>query len=165
MVDRETAVTPVVGVILLLAIVIILAALVASFAGGAADVKDPPPSTDLAVYPAGNGGDFTLVFEHRGGDQVRLRDLRVNTWVHLPDGGLHPASHEREELEGLFGTDVWRTGTGSNTGDLGDTAGFLNLEEGKLREYIGRAAVVEVAIYHLPSGALLHKSSILLKER
>ena len=32
MVDREAAVTPVVGVILLLAIVIILAALVASFA-------------------------------------------------------------------------------------------------------------------------------------
>jgi len=165
MVDREAAVTPVVGVILLLAIVIILAALVASFAGGAADMKDTPPSTDLAVYSAGSGKNFKLVFEHRGGDQVRLRDLRINTWVHLPDGGLCAASHEREELEGLFGTDIWRAGTGSNTGDLEDTAGFLDLEEEKLKECIGRSAVVEVAIYHLPSGALLHKSSVLLKER
>ena len=165
MVDREAAVTPVVGVILLLAIVIILAAFVASFAGGAADAKDPPPSTDLAVYPAGSEEKFTLVFEHRGGDQVRLRERRITTWVHLPDGGLCAASHEQEKLEGLFGTDIWRAGAGSNTGDLEDTAGFLGLEEEKLREYVGRSAVVEVAIYHLPSGALLHKSSVLLKER
>ncbi|MDD3856588.1 MAG: type IV pilin [Methanoculleus sp.] len=164
-VKTETAVTPVVGVILLLAIVIILAALVASFAGGAAGAKEPAPSADLAVYPAGSGGDFTLVFEHRGGDQVRTRDLRINTWIHLPDGGLHPASHEGEELEGLFGTGIWRAGAGVDTGNREATAGYLGLEEEKLREHIGRSAVVEVAIYHLPSGALLHKSSLLLKER
>jgi hypothetical protein len=179
-VDRETAVTPVIGVILLLAIVIILAALVASFAGGAADVKDPPPSVDLVVYPAGSvkGADFTLVFEHRGGDQVLLRDLRINTWVHLPGGDQRPASYDlREELakeeplkfiKNLDDFDmpgVWRAGTGSSTGDLEDTAGFLNLDKAELKKCIGRSAVVEVAIYHLPSGALLHKSSTLLKER
>jgi flagellin-like protein len=161
----ETAVTPVIGVILLLAIVIILAALVASFAGGAADVKERAPSVDIAVYTAGSGDNFTLVFEHRGGDPVRTRDLRVNTWVHLPDGELRVASHDQEELEGLFGTDVWRAGTGLNTGGLEGTAGFLDLPEDKLERCIERSAVVEVAIYYLPSGALLHKSSILLKGR
>ncbi|WOX54908.1 MULTISPECIES: type IV pilin N-terminal domain-containing protein [unclassified Methanoculleus] len=175
MVDREAAVSSVIGVVLLLAIVVILAALVASFAGGAADTKDPPPSVDLAVYSAGSGDDFTLVFEHRGGDQVRLRDLRVNTWVHLEDGELRAASYDlREELEkekplkfieNLGGTDVWRTGNGSSTGNQEETAGFLDLPEDELEECIGRSAVVEVAVYHLPSGVLLHKSSILLKER
>ncbi|NLB01270.1 MAG: type IV pilin [Methanomicrobiales archaeon] len=178
MVDREAAVSPVIGVILLLAIVIILAALVASFAGGAADLKDPPPSVDLAVYSAGSGNDFTLVFEHRGGDQVLLRDLRINTWVHLPDSEQRPASYDlRRELEKdeplkfikNFGDSdvpgVWRAGGGSNTGGLGDTAGFLNLDKMELEDCIKRSAVVEVAIYHLPSGALLYKSSVLLKER
>jgi len=180
MVDREAGVSPVIGVILLLAIVIILAALVASFAGGAADVKDPPPTVDLVVYSAGSrsNDDFTLVFEHRGGDQVLLRDLRVNTWVHLPGGDQCSASYDlRDELvkekplkfiKNFDDSDmpgVWRAGVGSSTGGLEDTAGFLNLAKVELKECIGRSAVVEVAIYHLPSGALLHKSSILLKER
>ena len=170
MVDREAAVSPVIGVILLLAIVIILAALVASFAGGAADVKGPSPSVDLAVYSAGSGEKFTLVFEHRGGDQVRFRDLRINTWIHLDGGDLHPASHEQEELEKLFDPEretngLWRAGTSLNTGNREKTAGFLKLDKKDLEECIGRSAVVEVAIYHLPSGVLLHKSSILLKDR
>ena len=179
MVDREAAVSPVIGVILLLAIVVILAALVASFAGGAADIKDPPPSVNLAVYSAGSGNDFTLVFEHRGGDQVLLRDLRINTWVHLPDGDQRPASYDlREELakeeplkfiknfDGFDMPGVWRPGVGSSTGGLKDTAGFLNLDDEKeLEDCIKRSAVVELSIYHLPSGALLYKSSVLLKER
>ena len=178
MIGREAGVSPVIGVILLLAIVVILAALVASFAGGAADIKDPPPSVDLAVYSAGSGNDFTLVFEHRGGDQVLLRDLRINTWVHLPDGDQRPASYDlREELakeeplkfiKNFDDSDVpgvWRAGIGSNTGNLEDTAGFLNLDKKELEDCIKRSAVVEVAIYHLPSGALLYKSSVLLKER
>lgn len=165
MVDREAAVSSVIGVILLLAIVVILAALVASFAGGAADTKEPPPSVDFAVYPGGGEEKFTLVFEHRGGDLVQIRDLKVNTWVHLKGGDLRPASHEQEELVRLFSADVWRAGSGVNVGDLRDTAGFLDLTVDELKECIGRSAVVEVAIYHLPSGALLHKGSTLLKER
>ena len=161
----DSAVSPVIGVMLLLAIVIIIAALVASFAGGAADTKEKAPSVDPAVYTAGSGQNFTLVFEHRGGDQVRIEDLRVNTWVHLPDGDLRPASHEGGELEDLFGLGTWRAGVGMNTGGLGETAKFLGVEMEELSGYVERSATVEVAVYHLPSGALLHKSSLLLKER
>lgn len=164
-IKTESAVSPVIGVMLLLAIVVIIAALVASFAGGAADAKEKAPSVDLAVYTAGSGKGFTLVFEHRGGDQVRIGDLRVNTWVHLPDGDLRPASHEGDELRALFDLDIWRAGAGMNTGGLDGTARFLGVEKEELSEYVEQSATVEVAVYHLPSGALLHKSSLLLKER
>jgi flagellin-like protein len=161
----DSAVSPVIGVMLLLAIVIIIAALVASFAGGAADTKEKAPSVDPAVYTAGSGQNFTLVFEHRGGDQVRIEDLRVNTWVHLPDGDLRPASHEGDELKDSFGLGTWRAGVGVNTGGLDGTARFLGVEKEELSGYIDQSVTVDVAVYHLPSGALLHKSSLLLKER
>ncbi|WP_083523374.1 type IV pilin N-terminal domain-containing protein [Methanofollis ethanolicus] len=163
-VEKETAVSPVIGVMLLLAIVIILAALVASFASGAADAKEKAPSVDIAVYAAGSEKNFTLVFEHRGGDPLRTGDLRINTWVHLPDGGQCPATHDRDVLNTLFGTDIWAAGYSANTGDRKATDAFLELD-GKLPDRIKESAVVEVAIYHLPSGSLLHKSSFLLKER
>jgi flagellin-like protein len=161
----ESAVSPVIGVMLLLAIVLILAALVAAFAGGAAETKENAPSMDLAVYTAGKGKDFCLVLEHRGGDLVRIGDLKVNTWVHLPGGDLHPASHEGSNLEDLFGTGVWRAGEARNTGDLAATADLLGVERQKLSDYIMQSVTVDVAVYHPPSGALLHKSSLLLKER
>jgi len=180
----DSAVSPVVGVMLLLAIVVILAALVAAFAGGAAETKENAPSVDLAVYAAGSveDEDFCLIFEHRGGDVIRIENLRVNTWVHLPDGNLSPALHGGSNLKVLFGTDVWRAGEAGNTGNwrvvgnpkatnLEATADFLMPEEvvevkaEKLSQYIKQPATVDVAVYHLPSGALLHKSSLLLKER
>lgn len=169
----ESAVSPVVGVMLLLVIVIILAALVAAFAGGAVDGKEHVPSVDLAVYTAGKGDDFRLIFEHRGGDPLGVGSLKVNTWVHLPGGDLCPAPHGGRELEGLFGTadyeagetTIWKAGEIRNTTNLTTTAGFLGVGETELFDNITRSTVVDVAIYHLPSGALLHKSSLSLKER
>lgn len=174
MLNTEDAVSQVIGVMLLLAIVIVLAALVGSFAGGAVDTKENAPSADLAVYTAGSGDDFCLVFEHRGGDQLKIADLRINTWVHMPDGSMRQASHEGKNVTGLFGTDsatdqfgnvTWRAGTSADTGNLTGTAAFLGLDPSELSECLKNSTVVEVAVYHLPSGALLHKSSVLLKER
>lgn len=177
MVGREAGVSPVVGVMLLLVIVIILVALVAAFAGGAVNVKERAPSVDLAVYTAGKGENFSLIFEHRGGDSLRVDDLKVNTWLHLPGGDQKPASHAGKELEDLFGAEVWRAGGIGSTGNWtvagnsakttnrAATAGFLVIKENELSDNITRSAVVDVAIYHLPSGAPLHKSSFLLKER
>jgi len=167
MVDREAGVSPVVGVMLLLVIVVILAALVAAFASGAVDVKEAAPSVDLAVYTMGNVADedFRLIFEHRGGDLLRVNDLKVNTWVHLPGGDLCPASHAGKELEDLFGAEVWRAGEVGNTTNLTATSKFLGVTESELSDNITQSAMVDVVVYHLPSGALLHKSSLLLKER
>lgn len=174
MVDREAGVSPVVGVMLLLVIVVILAALVAAFAGGAVDVKEAAPSVDLAVYTAGGDENFRLIFEHRGGDLLSVDDLKVNTWVHLAGGDLQPASHEGYGLRPLFnGTDpgspgkpvIWRAGEIGNTTNLTATAEFLGVEADELSDNITQSATVDVAVYHLPSGALLHKSSLLLKER
>lgn len=183
----ESAVSPVVGVMLLLVIVVILAALVAAFAGGAVETKEKAPSVDLAVYTAGSvvDEDFRLIFEHRGGDLLRVESLKVNTWVHLPGGDLCPASHGGDGLRILFNETapgletydpvIWRAGEAGNTGNwevagkpgattLAATADFLGIGE-DLSDYISQSVTVDVAVYHLPSGALLHKSSFLLKER
>lgn len=159
--ERETAVSPVIGVMLLLTIVIILAALLASFAGGAVDAKERAPSVDLAVYTAGSGDDFCLVFEHRGGEQFDVKDLKVTAWVH---GSRCSASHEGKDLEDILEADTLRAGSSLDTRDLEATDAFLDLK-GELSDHIEKSAVVKVKVYHLPSGALLHKSSILLKER
>jgi FlaG/FlaF family flagellin (archaellin) len=94
--ERDCAVSAVIGVMLLLTIVIIMGALVAAFAGGMVDRNEKAPSVDLAIYTANHGEDHCIVFEHRGGDQIRIRDLRVNTLVNDPDGDMIEASHEGE---------------------------------------------------------------------
>lgn len=162
--EQDCAVSAVIGVMLLLTIVIIMGTLVAAFAGGMVDRKETVPSVDLAVYTANRGDDHCIVFEHRGGDQIRTRDIRVNTWVHHPDGEMIAASHEGEHL--FPGTDLLRSGDSVNTGDKANTAGFLNLNDiNDLTYCTSYSSVVDVMIYHLPSGGLIHKSSFVLRER
>ena len=83
-------------------------------------------------------------------------------------GNLIPtltASHAGKELEDLFGAEVWRAGEVGNTTNLTATSRFLGVTESELSDNITQSAMVDVVVYHLPSGALLHKSSLLLKER
>jgi FlaG/FlaF family flagellin (archaellin) len=183
---NESAVSPVVGTMILLTVVIILAAVVSAFAGGIAGETKAAPSAEIAVYPAGSGGDFTLVFEHRGGDAVQTGDVKINTWVRLPDGGMRAAVHSALSntssyggtrlpcvwgidgngdpcVEG-FGTAVWRPGTVAVTGNFPATAEFLGLDETELRTCVRKEAVLEVELLHLPSGTVMQKSRMLLKE-
>ena len=162
--ERENAVSPVIGVMLLLSIVIIMAALVSAFTGGVINQKEKAPSVNLAVFTANYGDDLQIVFEHRGGDQIRISDLRVSTWVHHPDGDMIAASHEGEYL--FPDTNLLRSGGSVSTGDRADTSRFLNLNDIQdLTNCMSQSSVVDVAIYHLPSGVLIHKSSFILKGR
>ncbi|QYZ80324.1 type IV pilin [Methanofollis formosanus] len=182
---NDAAVSPVVGTMILLTVVIILAAVVAAFAGGAAEVQQAAPEAEVAVYPAGSGDDVVLVFEHRGGDAVRTEDVKINTWVHLPDGGLAASAHtalsnrsacgdSRVRLPAVpgdapsdtreFGKAVWRPGMIAVTGDTAATAAFLGLGDATFRECVEKEAVLEVELLHLPSGTVMQKSTMLLKE-
>jgi len=185
---KESAVSPVVGTMILLTVVIILAAVVSAFAGGVAGETKAAPSAEIAVYPAGSGGDFTLVFEHRGGDAVQTKDVKINTWVRLPDGGIAASTHSHlSNTSGYcdpevrlpcvqmvdengspdpenFGDAVWRPGTVAVTGDAAATAEFLGLDRGALCTCMEREAVLEVELFHLPSGTMMQKSRMLLKE-
>lgn len=91
----DSAVSPVVGVMLMLVVVIIIAAVVSAFAGGlGGNTKKAPQATmkiEPAVdaiedtdignyapdYPAGFTADNGIIFEHAGGDPFDLNDIEI----------------------------------------------------------------------------------------
>jgi len=88
---RDSAVSPVVGVMLMLVVTIIIAAVVAAFAGGLVTNTEATPiaSLDVNIYSAANVGgtmsstyapDFTI--DHLSGDPLSTADLRITfTWT------------------------------------------------------------------------------------
>jgi len=74
---NETAVSPVVGVMLMLVVTIIIAAVVSAFAGGVAGSTSKAPqasiSASITLPTAGN----QTVFAHNGGDSFDLKDIKV----------------------------------------------------------------------------------------
>ncbi|WP_220681643.1 type IV pilin N-terminal domain-containing protein [Methanofollis formosanus] len=78
MVDRDAAVSPVVGVMLMLVVTVIIAAVVSSFAGGLANDEAKAPDAQIKfVGPVLTSGFQGLEFEHAGGDPIDLRDLQI----------------------------------------------------------------------------------------
>ena len=92
---NESAVSPVVGVMLMLVVTIIIAAVVSAFAGGLAGNQHKTPQATLAVtgviqgiqdtntadwkpeYPAGFTAENGLQFENTGGDTFSLGDIQI----------------------------------------------------------------------------------------
>lgn len=78
MVERDAAVSPVVGVMLMLVVTVIIAAVVSSFASGLADDDAKAPDAQIGfvgpvLVPKFQG----LEFEHLGGEPVDMRDLQI----------------------------------------------------------------------------------------
>jgi len=92
---RESAVSPVVGVMLMLVVTIIIAAVVSGFAGGLAGESRKAPQASLGVtpvidaiadtdttnyapnYPPNFTAKNGLMFEHKGGDGFALTDIAI----------------------------------------------------------------------------------------
>lgn len=78
MVERDAAVSPVVGVMLMLVVTVIIAAVVSSFASGLADDEAKAPDARIRfVGPVLTTGFQGLEFEHLGGEPVDMRDLQI----------------------------------------------------------------------------------------
>jgi len=93
--DRDSAVSPVVGVMLMLVVTIIIAAVVSGFAGGLVGenkkapqasikvspviefIQDTNPSNWVSDYPVGFTARNGLLFEHTGGDGFALADIAI----------------------------------------------------------------------------------------
>ncbi len=91
----NSAVSPVVGVMLMLVVTIIIAAVVSGFAGGLASDQSRAPQATLICspviesiqdedetnwasdYPSGFEADNGLLFEHKGGDAFSLADIDI----------------------------------------------------------------------------------------
>jgi archaeal type IV pilus assembly protein PilA len=114
---HETAVSPVVGVMLMLVVVIIIAAVVSAFAGGLAtkDQKAPVSVLDVRIHALENAGGMppwgngyyapTLTIQHVSGDTLPTKDLRILTYYKNQSG-----STLRGNLSGeiaVAGNDTW----------------------------------------------------------
>ncbi|HJJ30744.1 MAG TPA: type IV pilin [Methanocorpusculum sp.] len=71
---KESAVSPVVGVMLMLVVTIIIAAVVAAFASGVVTTTSSTPTATLQVVGV-DGGD--LVFMHNGGDAFNIQEVTL----------------------------------------------------------------------------------------
>ncbi len=88
--ERESAVSPVVGVMLMLVVTIIIAATVSAFAGGLVGSADKAPqatfevkiSTTLATWSVPAHVEPTMTITHLGGDPIdTARTKIVTTWT------------------------------------------------------------------------------------
>ena len=73
--NRESAVSPVVGVMLMLVVTIIIAAVVSAFAGGFSEGSKKAPQCTIAAVP--DLMYHTITFEHNGGDAFSLDEIDV----------------------------------------------------------------------------------------
>jgi FlaG/FlaF family flagellin (archaellin) len=92
-IDREHAVSPVVGVMLMLVVTIIIAAVVSAFAGGMASGTEKVPQASIDVdFMQDDGGmgpayvELKMTFEHMSGDSLPTKDLNIITYYTLPNG-------------------------------------------------------------------------------
>ncbi|KAB7513972.1 type IV pilin [Halosegnis rubeus] len=74
--NDDSAVSPVIGVILMVAITVILAAVIGTFVLGLGDNVQSTPTTQFSFDYTSNGNDVTIT--HDGGDSINPARLSVN---------------------------------------------------------------------------------------
>ena len=81
--ERESAVSPVVGVMLMLVVTIIIAATVSAFAGGLVGTADKTPQATLdvkaTIYHDAMGDYVAMSFTHLGGDPIDTSKTKIVT--------------------------------------------------------------------------------------
>ena len=82
--QKDSAVSPVIGVMLMLVVTIVIAAFVATFAGGLFSTSEAAPVASIDVkilYNSGyTGNDCVMYIENLGGDSIPTSDLRILTY-------------------------------------------------------------------------------------
>lgn len=102
----DSAVSPVIGVLLMLVITIIIAAVVSGFAGGLAGNTKTAPSSAMEVKidssaDDGMGGTTgKMTFSLLSGDSINTKDLNIITYYTFPNGTS--LKHVQNQISDLF---------------------------------------------------------------
>ncbi|WP_435115287.1 type IV pilin [Halolamina sp. C58] len=105
--DDESGVSPVIGVILMVAITVILAAVIGTFVLGLGDSLNQAPQAQLDA----EGGTGEITLSHNGGDALTVSDITVN--VEDPSGSSESVSWG---FSSEFGVGNSVTGSVTSTG-------------------------------------------------
>ncbi|HNX16946.1 MAG TPA: type IV pilin N-terminal domain-containing protein [Methanoregula sp.] len=124
MTTRESAVSPVVGVMLMLAVTIMIAAIVSATAGSFTETqKTPSAILDVSIYSAKQYDGFSapaITIRHISGNVLQTKDLRIVTYYSVPNGNTSKGSllgettvtlNDGRRCGALFITDQNRFGT------------------------------------------------------
>lgn len=136
--DRESAVSPVVGVMLMLVVTIIIAAVVSAFAGGMSSGQSKTPQTSItasaaienikdtdetdwaSTYPMDFKAKNGLLFESTGGDSFALSDI----YIQIQSGDNKYDIDTFDEIQTTRGTCLPSDVT-SYIMEIGDSDGFI----------------------------------------
>lgn len=136
--EWESAVSPVVGVMLMLVVTIIIAAVVSAFAGGLSgdqsktpqaslsaralieDIRDTDETDWASTYPADFQAKNGLLFENTGGDSFALSDI----YIQLQSGDNKYDIDTFDEIQSTEGTCLPSEVT-SYIMEIGSTDGFI----------------------------------------
>jgi FlaG/FlaF family flagellin (archaellin) len=89
--DRDTAVSPVVGVMLMLSLTVMIAAIVSAAAGGLSGTEKKAPSAilDVTFYAVKDYGGYSLpslTIKHISGNVLPTKDLQIILYYRSPSG-------------------------------------------------------------------------------
>jgi FlaG/FlaF family flagellin (archaellin) len=89
---KDSAVSPVVGVMLMLAVTIMIAAIVSATAGSFSGTEKKAPSAilDVSIYAAKDYGGYyapTMIIRHVSGNVLQTKDLQIVTYYTVPTTG------------------------------------------------------------------------------
>lgn len=74
---NESAVSPVIGVMLMIVVTIIIAAIVAAFSGGISSDQKKTPNAVFIVTGVSTSGNGTVTFQQTGGDELALNEILI----------------------------------------------------------------------------------------
>lgn len=79
---KESAVSPVVGVLLMLVVTIIIAAVVSGFAGGLVENKQKTPQVNMDVSFIKTSNGANMLLKHLGGDSINTKNVQlITSWA------------------------------------------------------------------------------------
>ncbi|MDD1728587.1 MAG: type IV pilin N-terminal domain-containing protein [Methanospirillum sp.] len=129
----ESAVSPVIGVLLMLTLTLIIAAIVNSYAGGLIETKDKPPSVTLQGefhQSQSNQSNASLTITHISGDPLPVSEVSI---ILKPTKTFGPdADNKFVEINKKFITN--KTG---NSGNDNWAAGITSMKAGETQGIFG----------------------------
>lgn len=159
--SRESAVSPVVGVMLMLVVTIIIAAVVSAFSGSMATGKEKAPQASLEchitwgdpMYTGSPGPAFTM--KHMGGDPINTKDVKlVTSWANA--SGIY---HMQSTVAPTYtaGDEVYYDKTDGTTATAHYVLTSLNTH------YVATEKTMAVDGYDAPGGEIYYNVPYLMR--
>jgi FlaG/FlaF family flagellin (archaellin) len=166
---NDSAVSPVVGVMLMLVVVIIIAAIVSGFAGGLVSTDTKPPQATIQGKYSYSANIFQMY--HAGGDELPTQKLNVQMYQNDEDfggyGGMFKGAHviaNKSVICNSAGNCWLNSATGSVTGvpvwRPGETMFYNQTFAFDTTDVVGKSMILEIDTI---DGKLISKSKVIIE--